>query len=84
MEATPTHIELEILEKAFGDVEGVLDVHDLHVWDLRPGKTLLIAHVFAKIGNEREVLKKLTEKSRELRIYHSTFQVEEANFKDHH
>jgi Co/Zn/Cd efflux system component len=27
----------------------VIDVHDIHVWDLKPGKTVMIAHVFAKI-----------------------------------
>jgi len=28
-------------------------VHDLHVWDLRPGKTLMIAHVIAEKDMER-------------------------------
>ncbi len=52
-------------------------MHDLHVWDLRPGKTILIAHVFSEKNQETHVLKKLTDFSRKKRIYHSTFQVEE-------
>ena len=61
----------------------MVDVHDLHVWDLRPGKTLLIAHVFSQTGRETEVLKKLTDISRKRRIYHSTFQVEEEELRHH-
>ena len=57
-------------------IEGVADVHDLHIWDLRPGKTILIAHVFSQNGQERNVLRKLTELCRKKRIYHSTLQVE--------
>ena len=34
----------------------VIDVHDIHVWDLKPGKTMVIAHVLAKTNTEREVL----------------------------
>lgn len=51
-------------------------MHDIHVWDLKPGKTVLIAHVLAKKDAEREVLVKLSDISRGKKIYHSTFQVE--------
>jgi len=27
-----------------------MDVHDIHIWELRPGKSILIAHVFSKKG----------------------------------
>lgn len=57
-------------------------MHDLHIWDLRPGKTILIAHVFSRRGQERDVLRKLTEISRQKRIYHSTFQVEEVDLRN--
>jgi Co/Zn/Cd efflux system component len=75
MEATPEKIDLEKLRTEFEAIRGVIDVHDLHVWDLRPGKTLMIAHVIAEKDMEREVLTVLTEKCRKLKIYHSTFQV---------
>lgn len=54
-------------------------MHDIHVWDLKPGKTILIAHVLAGKGMERTVLTQLTDKCRKLRIYHSTFQIEEQD-----
>ena len=42
-------------------MEGVIDVHDLHIWDLKPGKTVVIAHVFAKKDTERAVLVRLSD-----------------------
>lgn len=57
-------------------------MHDLHVWDLKPGKTVVIAHVFAKANTERQVLIKLSDIARAEKIYHSTFQVEEVEQKD--
>ena len=65
-------------------MEGVIDVHDLHIWELRPGKKVLICHVFARSGKERQVLTELTVRSRRKKIYHSTIQVEEEEMKDHH
>ncbi len=50
MESTPAYISVPQLEEDIKKIEGVVDVHDLHVWDLRPGKTILIAHVFSKTG----------------------------------
>ena len=83
MESTPEHIKLADVRQEFEAIEGVVDVHDLHIWDLRPGKTILIAHVFSRKGQERNVLRTLTEICRHKRIYHSTFQVEEVDLRNH-
>lgn len=82
MESTPAHINLDVLRQEFENIPGVIDVHDIHVWDLKPGKTIIIAHVLSKLGTERAVLTSLTDLCRHKRIYHSTFQVEEQNKKD--
>lgn len=50
METTPDRFDLGELKRDIEAIEGVIDVHDLHIWDLRPGKTLLIAHVIAGKG----------------------------------
>ena len=47
MEATPDYIDLEKLKGEFEETKGVVDVHDIHIWDLKPGKTIIIAHVMA-------------------------------------
>ena len=34
MECTPHEIDVKEVEKAFGEVKGVSNVHDLHTWAL--------------------------------------------------
>jgi cobalt-zinc-cadmium efflux system protein len=45
MEGTPAGMDLDALREAMREVPGVLDVHDLHVWALADGFSLLSAHV---------------------------------------
>lgn len=44
-ESSPAHIDVEELRTALCAVEGVTDVHDLHVWTLVPGKDMVTAHL---------------------------------------
>lgn len=44
-ESSPSHIDVEKLRSALGAVDGVTDVHDLHVWTLVPGKDMVTAHL---------------------------------------
>ena len=45
LEATPPDIDLTSLAAAMTDVDGVADVHDIHVWSLSSGVRVLTAHV---------------------------------------
>ena len=44
-ESSPSHIDVEELRTALAAVDGVIGVHDLHVWTLVPGKDMATAHV---------------------------------------
>src|SRR6478736_4434916 len=44
-ESSPSHIDVEELRKALCAVDGVTEVHDLHVWTLVPGKDMVTAHL---------------------------------------
>lgn len=44
-ESSPSHIDVTELRKALCAVEGVTEVHDLHVWTLVPGKDMVTAHL---------------------------------------
>lgn len=44
-ESSPSHIDVEKLRTALGEVDGVTGVHDLHVWTLVPGKDMVTAHL---------------------------------------
>lgn len=44
-EASPGHIDVAELRAALCAVDGVTDVHDLHVWTLVPGQDMATAHL---------------------------------------
>jgi cobalt-zinc-cadmium efflux system protein len=45
LESAPRHVDLEKIRGAMKDVEGVQDVHDLHVWTITSRMYALTAHV---------------------------------------
>lgn len=45
MEGTPLNIQPEAIEQSILEIPGVVAVHDLHVWNLSPGKSSLTAHI---------------------------------------
>ncbi|MBX7431947.1 cation diffusion facilitator family transporter [Mycobacterium sp. Y57] len=47
-ESSPSHIDVEELRTALSAVEGVTEVHDLHVWTLVPGKDMVTAHLTSR------------------------------------
>ena len=52
-ESSPSHIDVEELRTALGAVEGVTEVHDLHVWTLVPGKDMVTAHLTSSSDSAR-------------------------------
>ena len=44
-ESSPEHIDVDELRSALAAVDGVTEVHDLHVWTLVPGKDMVTAHL---------------------------------------
>ncbi|MGH3674958.1 MAG: cation diffusion facilitator family transporter [Mycobacterium sp.] len=52
-ESSPSHIDVEELRTALGAVEGVTEVHDLHVWTLVPGKDMVTAHLTTTADSAR-------------------------------
>jgi cobalt-zinc-cadmium efflux system protein len=44
-ESSPSHIDVEELRRALCGLDGVTEVHDLHVWTLVPGKDMATAHL---------------------------------------
>ena len=45
MEGVPSHIDYNKVGEDIAAVDGVMSVHDLHVWDMSPGQPALIGHV---------------------------------------
>lgn len=52
-ESSPNHIDVDELRQALGEVPGVTEVHDLHVWTLVPGKDMATAHLTSTADSAR-------------------------------
>jgi cobalt-zinc-cadmium efflux system protein len=74
-EASPSHIDVDELRTALGAVDGVTDVHDLHVWTLVPGKDMVTAHL-AGPGDAARVLGEARAILAAHGLGHATIQVE--------
>ncbi len=79
LEGLPRGIELVNVTSAMGQVEGVLDVHDLHIWSLGSSTHALSCHVLIEdmppSASER-ILKRINEVLTNFGIHHSTIQFE--------
>ncbi|KAI0519256.1 hypothetical protein KFK09_006698 [Dendrobium nobile] len=78
MESTPREIDATKLEKGMCEVEGVVAVHELHIWAITIGKVLLACHVTIKPeADSEDVLDQVIGYIRkEYNISHVTIQVE--------
>ena len=78
MQAVPGEIELPRLREAIESIDGVVAVHDLHVWSVTRARTVMSAHVKAEPSVDRAQL--LARISRELRerfgLGHVTIQID--------
>lgn len=78
MESTPREIDATKLQKGMCEVDGVVAVHELHIWAITIGKVLLACHVTIKPEADSEhVLDQVIGYIRkEYNISHVTIQVE--------
>lgn len=89
MEGVPEHIDIDELRAAMLAVDGVADVHDLHVWTITSGFVALSAHVVPLGDNPvagteagEDLLCRLTrELADRFSIGHTTIQIEPPGFE---
>lgn len=73
---SPEELDVEQVAAELGAIEGVTDVHDLHVWTLTSGMEVASAHITAEAAGE-DVLRAAQHVLAELfHIHHATLQVE--------
>ncbi|MEV6926314.1 cation diffusion facilitator family transporter [Dactylosporangium sp. NPDC051485] len=80
LEAAPTGIDPPALGSRLAGVPDVVEVHDLHVWQITSGEPALSAHVLVAEGRDCHRVRAAIEGllRREYRITHSTLQVDHA------
>jgi len=84
LEGTPTHIDVDKVEKELSNVNGVIAIHDIHIWTITSGIDVMTAHV--EISDFKEGDRILTDTKKILvtkfNILHSTIQLETDECKE--
>jgi cobalt-zinc-cadmium efflux system protein len=81
----PAGMEVEVIAADLAALEGVADVHDVHVWTLTSGMHVATAHLVAQEGQAQRVLDDARSLlRREHEISHATLQVESAASRECH
>ena len=78
VQAAPPHIDVDDLRGALGELPGVVDVHDLHVWTLTSDMEVASAHLMiASSADSRRILDAAQNLLRDqYGVSHATLQVE--------
>lgn len=83
MEGTPITIDQQEVKKVLEDIDGVINIHDLHIWTITSGLDSLSCHIL--IGDDhdsQEILQLAINKiETEFKIKHTTIQVEKADLQ---
>jgi len=88
LEGTPRNLQLGVIREAMASVEGVLDVHDLHVWSLGSQSHALASHVTIAempMSECSSILQGINGRLREkFHIMHTTIQFETTGCETTH
>lgn len=83
MEGAPPGLELDEVAEGLRSLQGVREVHDLHIWNLDAARTMLTCHLVVddpSIASVDDVLRRAETLLRErFGVRHSTIQVEGAS-----
>ena len=78
LDVTPDMIDIDQFEYELKKINYLIEIHDLHIWQISIGKPSLTVHITCS-DHTAYVLKKATVLARNYGIYHSTIQVEKED-----
>jgi cobalt-zinc-cadmium efflux system protein len=85
MESVPNQFDLESIRSDIKGIEGVEDVHEMHLWTVTSNHYSLTAHVFIREGPKPlSIISEITQLLQDkYGIIHSTIQLEDPSIHDH-
>jgi len=85
MESVPDQFDLESIRSDIKGIEGVEDVHEMHLWTVTSNHYSLTAHVFIREGPKPlSIISEITQLLQDkYGIIHSTIQLEDPSIHDH-
>ena len=78
LEKTPQGIDVEEMGKQLSQIEGVKDVHHIHVWNMDGQHNYATMHVVTN-ADGHSIKESIREKLREMSIVHATLELETEN-----
>lgn len=79
LEKVPKNISVEEIKKHLLEIEGILDVHHIHIWSMDGYTNYSTMHIVTEEKNIKELKTKIREKMKKLNIYHTTIEIEDEN-----
>jgi cobalt-zinc-cadmium efflux system protein len=80
LDGVPRGIDLPGVKDYLARLDGVTDVHDLHIWAMSTNETALTAHLVRPAGSDDAFLHGVCEDlARRFRIQHATLQIESGS-----
>ena len=77
LDGVPRGIDLPEVRDYLGQLEGVIEVHDLHIWAMSTSETALTAHLVRPAGFNDAFLHRVCEElAHRFKIQHATLQIE--------
>ena len=78
LEASPKGVDVEVIGRELASAPGVVEVHDLHVWEVTSGFPALSAHVLVRSGDDCHARRHELERILDDRFHieHTTLQVD--------
>ena len=85
MESVPDQFDLESIRSDIKGIEGVEDVHEMHLWTVTSNHYSLTAHVFIReVPQPLSIISEITQLLQDkYGIIHSTIQLEDPSIHDH-
>ena len=80
LEKTPKGISIKEIKEHLLKINGVINVHHIHLWSIDGYNNYATMHVIAK-GNSKEIKDKIKQELKEHGVYHTTIELEENGEK---
>ncbi|KAA0965690.1 cation transporter [Sporosarcina sp. ANT_H38] len=83
MEGTPITIDQQEVKQTLEAIEGVINVHDLHVWTITSGLDSLTCHLLIedKQDEQRILQQAIQQIEQQFKIIHTTIQIEKSDLQ---
>ena len=82
LEKTPKDVDIEELKKHLLEIEGVEDIHHIHVWSIDGYNNYATMHIVTKVNDIKAIKKQIREELEEHKICHAILETEDEVCED--